>query len=108
MKVSEFRSHLNEAVTSVYYQDTRIVLEKSGIPVAAVVSIDDLRQLQRSEQARLERENAFAVLDEIHEAVKEIPAEELWREGAKALAEVRAEVYGDPVNDVDEYSDAMK
>ncbi len=63
-------------------------MEKSGIPVAGIVSADDLRRLDRLDRERAER---FKVLEEFGEAFKDVPAEELEREVARALAEVRAE-----------------
>ena len=38
----ELRGHFNDVVNQVYRKDTRVVVEKSGIPVAALVSTDDL------------------------------------------------------------------
>src|SRR5918995_5544565 len=88
MKISEVKQQLNRLVNRVYRHETRILVEKSGIPVAGIVSIDDLRRLDRLDQERAER---FKVLEEFGEAFKDVPAEELEREVARALAEVRAE-----------------
>jgi prevent-host-death family protein len=105
MKVSEFRSHLNDAVTQVFQKDARILLEKSGIPVAAVVSMEDWKLLKNLDR---EREKDFEVIDQLREAFRGVSEEELWREGAKALAEVRAEKYGGPIDDVDDDYEHLK
>jgi prevent-host-death family protein len=88
MKISEVKQQLNRLVNRVYRHETRIMVEKSGIPVAAIVSAEDLRRLDRLDRERAER---FKVLEEFGEAFKDVPVEELERETARALAEVRAE-----------------
>ncbi|MER3437324.1 MAG: hypothetical protein C4346_06885 [Chloroflexota bacterium] len=89
MKISDVRSHLNTLVNRVYRRETRVVVEKSGIPVAAIVSLEDLERLERLERERAAR---FAVLDKLPEAFAGVPDEELEREAAHAVAEVRAEM----------------
>ena len=88
MKISEVKQQLNRLVNRVYRHETRVLVEKSGIPVAGLVSAEDLRRLDRLDHERAER---FKVLEEFGEAFKDVPAEELEREVARALAEVRAE-----------------
>jgi prevent-host-death family protein len=89
MKISDVKQQLNSLVNRVYHQETRILIEKSGIPVAGIVSVQDLRRLDQLDRERAER---FKILDEIGDAFKDVPAEELEREVAKALAEARAEL----------------
>jgi prevent-host-death family protein len=88
MKISDVKQQLSRLVNRVYRRETRIVIEKSGIPVAGIVSAADLRRLDRLDQERAER---FKVLEEFGEAFKDVPVEELEREVARSLAEVRAE-----------------
>jgi len=88
MKISEVKQQLNRLVNRVYRHETRVMVEKSGIPVAGIVSAEDLRRLDRLDRERAER---FKVLEEFGEAFKDVPVEELEREVARALAEVRAE-----------------
>jgi prevent-host-death family protein len=88
MKISDVKQQLNRLVNQIYRREARIIVEKSGIPVAALVSADDLRRLDRLDQERAER---FKVLDEIGAAFKDVPPDELEREVSRALAEVRAE-----------------
>ncbi len=89
MKISEVKQHLNRLVNRVYRQETRVMVEKSGVPVAGIVSAQDLQRLDRLDRERAER---FKVLDTFAEAFKDVPIEELERETARALAEVRAEM----------------
>jgi prevent-host-death family protein len=88
MKISEVKQQLNRLVNQVYRRETRVMVEKSGITVAGIVSADDLRRLDRLDRERADR---FKILEEFGEAFKDVPVEELEREVARALAEVRAE-----------------
>ncbi len=88
MKISDVKQQLNRLVNQVYRQETRIVVEKSGIPVAGIVSAADLRRLDRLDQERAER---FKILDEFGAAFADVPADELEREVERAITEVRAE-----------------
>jgi prevent-host-death family protein len=51
MPISEARDHLGEVVAKVEHAHERAVLTRHGRPVAAVVSIDDLRRLEAAEDA---------------------------------------------------------
>ncbi len=64
------------------------MVEKSGISVAGIVSAEDLRRLDRLDRERAEH---FNVLEEFAEAFRDVPAQELERETARAIAEVPAE-----------------
>jgi len=88
MKISRARDQFNQVVSQVYRKETRVIVEKDGIPVAAIVSVDDLQELQRSEAQREER---FKVIDRMREAFKDVPEDEIDRQIDAAQAEVRAE-----------------
>ena len=62
---SEARQQFSQLLNQVFRREKRIVIEKSGVPVAALVSADDLEQLRRFEEQRRED---FAVLDRAHRA----------------------------------------
>ena len=82
MAISTVRTQLNTLVNSVYRNETRVLVEKSGIPVAAIVSPADLERL-----ARLDREqpDPFAVIDEIRQAFAGVLDEEIERETDRIL-----------------------
>lgn len=63
-------------------------MEKSGIPVAGLVSADDLRRLDQLDR---EREQHFAVVDELREAFAGLPAEEIERQADRITAKIRTE-----------------
>jgi prevent-host-death family protein len=85
---SEARQHFSQLLNRVFRREMRVVIEKSGIPVAAIVSADDLQLLRHYEEQRRED---FAVLDRMRESFKDVPPEEIEREVARAVAEVRKE-----------------
>ena len=88
MKASEVRAQWSQLLNKVFRNQTRVVVEKSGIPVAAVISAEDLQKFTQMEEQRKER---FKVLDKMREAFKDVPPEEIDREVKKAISEVRAE-----------------
>jgi prevent-host-death family protein len=88
MKISDVRSNLNTLVNEVRLEGKRVIVEKSGIPVVAIVS---LRDLERFDFLVRKREERFKIVDEIRAKFAGIPPEELEREALKAVAEVRAE-----------------
>jgi prevent-host-death family protein len=91
MRASEVRQQWSQLINSVFRREARILVEKSGIPVAAVISAQDLERLTRFEE---DRGRDFAILDEVGAAFKDVPPEELEHEVARALADVRAEHRG--------------
>jgi prevent-host-death family protein len=88
MNASQARENWSEVINKVFLKETRVIVEKSGIPVAAIISAEDLEKLNRLEA---ERQADFSILDEIRDAFNDVPADEIEREVAKAVAAVRAE-----------------
>lgn len=91
MKASEARQNWSQLLNEVFREKTRVIVEKSGIPVAAVISAADFERLMRFEAHRQER---FRALEETWAAFADVPPEELEARLAQALAEVRSEQYG--------------
>src|SRR3989338_1315503 len=88
MKASEVRQQWSQLLNKVFRDKTRVVVEKSGIPVAAVISAEDLQRFTQMEEQRARR---FEVLDRIGEAFKDVPEKEIDRKVRRAINEVRAE-----------------
>ncbi len=88
IKASEARQQFSQLLNEVFRRESRVLVEKSGIPVAAIISAQDFQRLARLEA---ERNNDFAILREIREAFRDVPAEKIEQEVAKALSEVRKE-----------------
>jgi prevent-host-death family protein len=89
MKATDVRANWSETINQVARRKTRVVVEKAGVPVAAIISAQDWDRLRRYDA---EREADFAVLDRMRAAFADVPDEELEREITKAIAEVRAEM----------------
>jgi len=87
LNVSEARQRFSQLLNRVYRGEARIIVEKSGIPVAAIISAGDLDELTRIER---EREADFTALDATREAFKDVPDEELERQVARVIGEIRA------------------
>lgn len=86
MKISDVKNTLSSLVNQVYRQQTRVLVEKSGIPVAAIISADDLARFAQLER---EREERFAVIDRMREAFRDVPPEEIEREAERSVAAAR-------------------
>lgn len=89
VKASMARQQFSQLLNQVFRGETRVVVEKSGIPVAAIVSAQDLERL---DQLEAERERDFKILDEIGEAFRDVPLDELKREVVRAVAAARREL----------------
>ena len=86
MKASDTRQNFSEVLNRVFRRETRVLVEKSGIPVAAIISAQDLERLTRLDE---QRKQDFAILDEIRAAFRDVPPDEIEREVARAIQEVR-------------------
>jgi prevent-host-death family protein len=87
MKISDVKNMLSSLVNKVYRKEARVLVEKAGIPVAALVSPGDLKRLaQLDEQDRRARE----VLEAMRAPFRGVSPEEIQQEADKALAQVRA------------------
>lgn len=88
LKASDVRSNWSQLLNQVFRGETEVVVEKSGIPVAAIVSAQDYQKLQQIKQAR---ERDFAVIDRMRAAFSDKSPEEIKKEVNKAVLQVRKE-----------------
>jgi PHD/YefM family antitoxin component YafN of YafNO toxin-antitoxin module len=79
---------LGAVLDHVAVSGARVLVERDGAPVAAIIPAGDLERLFRLER---ERQADFAVIAEMRAAFEGISPEDVEREAARALAEVRAE-----------------
>lgn len=91
VNVSQARQEFSQLLNKVFRRETRVIVEKSGIPVAAIVSADDLQALQRFEEQRVK---AFTVIDEMRAAFADVPDDELEREVNRAFQQARERARG--------------
>jgi len=87
LDVQSARERLDEIVERVRRDGDRVEIEANGKTAAAIVSIDDLSRLR---QLDARREEAFAAIAKLSDAFADVPVEELERQVALALANVRA------------------
>jgi prevent-host-death family protein len=93
MKFTDARAHLSEIFNQVAKEETRILVEKNGVPVGAFISARDLDRLRRFEQQEaMDRAALIESLTAYANAFKDVPEDELEREIASALEESRAEI----------------
>ncbi len=88
MSVSDARKRFAETLNRVRETDARIVVEKSGIPVAAVVPLSVLKD---AEDKELRRQEAIEALRKAQSGFADVSEEEAEREIAKALEEIKQE-----------------
>jgi prevent-host-death family protein len=88
LNVTEARKQFSEALDRVRRRETRVVVEKSGIPVGAIVSMEDLARLRRDDEAST---RLLSVMDRIAAGFDDLSEEEVEAEVERAIAEVEAE-----------------
>jgi prevent-host-death family protein len=86
--ISDARSHLGGLVDRVKRNEARVLVEKNGVPVAGIVSANDLAQLERLDD---QRQRAYEAFMAVGEKFLDVPVEELERQVSLAVAEVRTE-----------------
>lgn len=89
MRLTETKQQLSEVVNRVARGETRVVVEKSGLPVAAIISIEEYRRFKRQDQERAAR---FAAMSRISEAFADVPVDELELQVERALVQARKDI----------------
>jgi prevent-host-death family protein len=93
MKFTDARAHLSQIFNQVAKEETRVLVEKNGVPVGAFISARDLDRLRRFEQQEAkDRAALIESLTAYANAFKDVPEDELEREIASAIEESRAEI----------------
>ena len=90
LKFTEARAKLSSLLDRVFQRKSRIRLYKGNTPVAAIVSIQDLERLEQYDR---QREKDFDEIGKIGEGFRDVSEEEFERQLARAIAEVRAEMW---------------
>ena len=97
MKASEARQHFASVLNRVFRKEARVVVEKSGIPVAAIISAADLERLTQLEQEREQRWAAFLAIADRFPKEDPDEAERFVAEEIEAMrAEERAQAAAQP------------
>jgi hypothetical protein len=75
-------------MNEIYCNETRILVEKSGIPVRAIVPLADLRRLDRLDALD---DEASAVLEAMRAPFRGVSPEVIERETERIMNDIRAE-----------------
>ena len=101
IKASKVRQQFSQVLNQVFHKRVRVIIEKNGIPVAAIVSATDLKRLKN-----IEAEENKAV-DEMRAAFSDFTEEQIIEDVAKVVEEVRAKRRRD-FSVLDEIREAFK
>lgn len=71
VSAAEAKAHLSELMAQVAYGGQRVIIERRGKPMAALVSIDELRRLEREAPADVGALGALALLGAWADAVSD-------------------------------------
>jgi prevent-host-death family protein len=92
MELIDTKQQLSQVVKRVARGETRVVIEESGSPVAAIISSEEYRRFTVHErELQSERAAIFETFARFSDSFADSPDEVLDRELAKAQAEARAE-----------------
>ena len=85
---SDAGRQFDELLATVDRAATRVILEKGGKPVAAIISAADLDRLNRLDAKQRE---TVEVLEAMRAPFRDVPPEEIERETDRIMAEIREE-----------------
>ena len=88
MTASEARQQFADAINRVANNVTRIVVEKNGVPAAAIVSTEDLRRLEKLDGRD---QHAWEVLEAMAKPFRGVPSEEIEQATERIMAEIKEE-----------------
>ena len=83
---SKAREQFSQLLNKVFRTRTRVIVEKSGVPVAAIVSTQDLQRLDQLEKIRAKR---FKALEDSWQAFQDVAPEEVEEEVRRAVGAAR-------------------
>jgi prevent-host-death family protein len=86
IQASKAREQFSQLLNKVFRTRTRVIVEKSGVPVAAIISTQDLQRLAQLEKIRTQH---FKALEDSWQAFEDVAPEEIEAEVASAVAAAR-------------------
>lgn len=86
INVSEARQQFSQVLNEAFKGETRVIVVKTGIPVAGMISARDLERFERLERERAER---FRAIEESWPAFRDVPIDEIEDKVAEAVAAAR-------------------
>jgi prevent-host-death family protein len=88
IKASDVRSNWSQLLNKVFSGETEVVVEKSGIPVAAIISTQDYKKLQQIKQRQKED---FTLLNGIRTAFKGQDSDQIEKGIQESISLARTE-----------------
>src|SRR5688572_32458010 len=85
INATQARQEWSQLLNRVFRRETRVVVERSGIPVAAIVSAHDLERLKRME------DEETRALDRMRAAFSDVTEEQIIKDVEAVVEEVRQE-----------------
>jgi prevent-host-death family protein len=82
----EARRSLGKLIEEAFYKKDSFIIERSGRPMAVLVSIDDYQRWQR-----LAKDQVFAMIEAVQKRNAKVPSAELDRDIRDALKSLRLE-----------------
>lgn len=82
----EARRRFGQLIEEAFYRRDHIIVERSGRPMAVIISIDDYERWQRLAKTRL-----FNMLEGVWQRTAKVPQEDLERDVEETLTAVRRE-----------------
>lgn len=87
MDIDLVKHQLSSVIQCVSNREARVLVEQPGIPVAAIVSIDDLKRLQQLDQ---EWEQTTQAIVRLSQTFADIPVADLEEKIAEIIGDNRA------------------
>jgi len=87
MKLTDTKQHLSQVVNRVAQGEAHVIIENSGLAVAAIISAEEYRRFMRLEA---EQNARFEAMGRISDAFADVPLDELDAEVERAVANVRS------------------
>lgn len=91
LSVKDVREQLSELVSSVVYGDQKVVITKSGKPVAALVTYEDYEKIMNPAKlySKEEWDKGFSLADKARTNTKDYSQEEVEQAIDQTVSEVR-------------------
>jgi prevent-host-death family protein len=87
----EARRKFGQILEQAFYKKDSFVVERSGRPMAVIVSVEDYHKWQR-----LAKERIFIMLDQAWQRTQTVPREEIEADLEQALQTLRQELGAEP------------
>jgi prevent-host-death family protein len=85
MSVSASRKQYSEIINRVYRDQDQVIIEKNGIPVAAIVPVSTVKDVESMESRREDLQAAF---EATRAEFRDIPPQEIEAEITKAISDI--------------------